>query len=369
MRISILDKNFELIGDVSIYRSLMWNRRYYESGVFELHTPVKYFPLLNDGMYLYRHDRNELGVIREVNYEHTSEGDRSAYCKGYFAEALLNNRVLIPAVNITGTPEEIGRYVIQQYFISPIDGNRGFPPIKLGKLSGLGKKVTLQSTGDSVGDKLYELERTQGLSHRLVFDFEENTLAFETWSGFDRTDDQEVNSPATFSNAFYNVKNSVYNRDSSGMANYAYVAGEGQGSARIVLEVDIRAKPTDERRELYVDARDLQRTYTTSSGHENTYPMEQYKEMLRQRGLKKLAEYALVESISSDVDANANLVYMKDFDLGDLCTYRNTDIGLETVKRITEIQEVYEGGKSILNITFGNGEMTSITKIIRRETT
>lgn len=44
------------------------------------------------------------------------------------------------------------------------------------------------------------------------------------------------------------------------------------------------------------------------------------------------------------------------------------DVKIETIKRITEIQEVYEGSKSTLNVTFGNGEIVDIKKIIRRET-
>ena len=109
MRISVLDASFELLGEFSIYRSLIWSRRYYEPGVFEIHTAVEYFPLLNSGRYIFRHDRQELGVIREVNYTQTSKGARTAYCKGYFSEALFNNRVTVPAANITGTPEEISR--------------------------------------------------------------------------------------------------------------------------------------------------------------------------------------------------------------------------------------------------------------------
>ena len=216
---------------------------------------------------------------------------------------------------------------------------------------------------------MYELERTQELSHRLVFDFEENILTFEVWAGLDRTDDQEVNSPATFSNAFYNVKNVVYDRDASTVANFAYVAGEGEDADRVIVEVDARTDATQERREIFVDARDLQKTYKDSSGTERTYSNAQYAALLRQRGLEKLDEYAQVEVVNSDIDASANLVYMEDFDLGDLCTYQNQDVGIETVKRITEIQEVYEGSKVTLNITFGNDESTSITRIIRRETT
>ena len=164
-------------------------------------------------------------------------------------------------------------------------------------------------------------------------------------------------------------KNVIYDRDASTAANFAYVAGEGEDADRVIVEVDARTDATQERREIFVDARDLQKTYKDSSGTERTYSDTQYAALLRQRGLEKLDEYAQVEVVNSDIDASANLVYMEDFDLGDLCTYQNQDVGIETVKRITEIQEVYEGSKATLNITFGNDESTSLTKIIRRETT
>lgn len=149
--------------------------------------------------------------------------------------------------------------------------------------------------------------------------------------------------------------------------NFAYVAGEGEGSARVIVEVDLRSSADEERRELYVDARDLQSTYQDDAGDEHTYTADQYKALLRQRGLEKLAEYQKIETVNGDVDPNANLTYGVDFDLGDLCTYRYADVGIETTKRITEIQEVYEGSKQTLSVVFGNDQMTSITKIIQRE--
>ncbi|MBR1677331.1 MAG: hypothetical protein IJ706_08490, partial [Clostridia bacterium] len=109
MRITILDKDFETLGTVGVFNSLIWCRRYYEPGMFECHTPVEYFELLNAGRYFYRSDRGELGVIREVNYSQTDKGERRAYCKGYFAESLLDNRVINATANITGTPEAIAR--------------------------------------------------------------------------------------------------------------------------------------------------------------------------------------------------------------------------------------------------------------------
>ena len=369
MRIIVLDKNFDTIGSVGIFNSLIWDRRYYESGIFELHTPVEYFELLNSGKYIYRNDRKELGVIREVSYQQTDKGERAAYVKGYFAEHLLDDRVIQNTVNITGTPEDISRALMTTYFLTPSDSGRKIENISLGDRKGIGTSTTLQTTGDNVGAKMYEIEQTQEMSHRLSFDYLTNTLTFEVWKGLDRTDSQDTNSWAIFSNSFYNVKSVVYDRDESASKNYAYVAGEGEDPNRIIIEIDARTSPDEERREVYVDARDLQSKYQDADGTEHTYSADEYKSILRQRGIEKLSEYAAVETINSDIDADANLVYRKDFDLGDLCTYKNTDVGIECAKRITEIQEVYEGSSVTLTVTFGVDDATSITKIIKRETT
>lgn len=367
MNLIILDQNFDTLGVISVFNTLLWDRRYYAAGLFELYTPAEFFELMNTGRYLYRSDRTDLGVIREVNFARDAKGARTAYCKGYFAEELLSDRVLNTQVNITGTPEAIARQLVQKFAINPTDANRKIQHLRLGALKGLGSSITVTATGNKLGEKLFDIEKTQELSHRLVYDYQTNELTFEVWQGKDRTDAQDVNSWAIFSDSFYNVKNAVYDRDESDCKNFAYVAGEGEGAARIIVEVDIRSSPDVERRELYVDARDLQSTYTDDGGTEHTYTAAQYRELLRQRGLEKLAEYEKVETVNSDVDPDANLIYMTDFDLGDLCTYRYTDVGIETIKRITEIQEVYEGSKQTLSVVFGNDMATSITKIIKRE--
>ena len=119
----------------------------------------------------------------------------------------------------------------------------------------------------------------------------------------------------------------------------------------------------NERRELWVDARDLQQ----HSDHVS-YTDAQYRDLLFQRGLEKLADHAAIEKVDSDIDPTANLVYEKDFDLGDLCTYRYSDVNIECSKRITEIQEVLEGSKRTLSVVFGNDSATDFKKIIRKET-
>lgn len=82
MQLIILDKNMDTLGVVSVFNTLIWDRRYYDSGLFELYTPAEFFELMNTGRYLYRSDRTDLGVIREVNFARDAKGARTAYCKG-----------------------------------------------------------------------------------------------------------------------------------------------------------------------------------------------------------------------------------------------------------------------------------------------
>lgn len=365
MQFIILDRDFQTMGSIKVFNTLLWYRRYYSPGIFELHLPADYFNLINGGRYLYRNDRTELGVIREVNFARGEKSEKTAYCKGFFSEHLLDNGIIYPMFSKTGKPDALAHSIVDTYLISPSDKGRKIKAdIRLGKLEGLGTSTTLQNTGDEVGTKLYEFLKTQEMSQRLVFDYLDNRLTYEVWQGKDRTDSQTENSWAIFSDSFRNIKNAQYDRDESDCKNVAYVAGEGEGDARVVAEVDIRSSPDEERRELFVDARDLQKTTDNVA-----YTDAQYREMLCQRGLEKLADYAAIEKVDSGVDPAANLIYGVDFDLGDLCTYRYSDVSIECSKRITEIQEIFEGSRQTLNVIFGNDDAKNFKQIIRKETT
>ena len=367
MQLIVLNQNLEPIGVIGIVNTLIWIRRYYTCGSFEIHFPAKYFELVKKGtgMYIYRTDREELGVIRERNFTEGDNAKKTAFVKGYFSEILLHNRVINDNYNKQGTPEDIARDIVNKYCISP--SGREIARLSLGTRKGIGSSIRLQVTGANVGEQLYTTEQTQGMSHRLAYDYEANTLTFEVWEGLDRTDTQNANSWATFSDSFRNIRDAVYSQDESNYKNVAYVAGAGEGSARTIVEVDIRTDPSEERREVWVDARDLQKTYTSGTT-QVTYTDAQYRELLRQRGLDKLAQFALIETINSNVDPSANLVYGQDYDLGDLCTYRYTDINIEMSKRITEITETIEGSRRTLALTFGIDKAADIRQVIRRET-
>lgn len=362
VRLIVLDKNFDTLGSIPLFRTLIWTRRYEKLGCFELHVSKEYFALLRSGKYLYRNDADELGVIDEVNYSQDVNGSRKAYAKGNFSEVLLAERVIGTTAVLTGNIETSMRELVSMNAIFPSDKDRIIKHLRLGNVSGIAGSLEIQTTGDNLSEKLYEIGNTQEISHRIRYDFYTNDLVFEVWQGKDRRDSQEENSWAVFSNSFYNIRNVVYNRNSNAYKNFAYVAGAGEGDDRVIITVDLR-DPGEERKEIWVDARDLQQ----DDGNGNVIPLSVYKAQLEQRGREKLAEYRKIETINSEVDSGANLVYKKDFDLGDYCPYINTEIGIATDKRITEIMETHEGNAMKLSVTFGTDEIESVVQLIKRE--
>lgn len=73
---------------------------------------------------------------------------------------------------------------------------------------------------------------------------------------------------------------------------------------------------------------------------------------VEEEGTKKLADYKEVKSIEGTVYQIPNMEYEKDWDLGDIVTIETE--GYTEDKRITEIKEVYERGKTDIEVTFGD---------------
>ena len=145
--------------------------------------------------------------------------------------------------------------------------------------------------------------------------------------------------------------------------NIALVAGEGEGHLR-KREIVGQASGLG-RRELYVDARDLQST-DTDGEEEIIIPDSEYREMLRDRGLSDLAETEKIEVFNSRVDVGSNLEYKKDFDLGDIVTATEKRWGITVDTRIEEIEEVYEEDGMSIYTVFGD-EVPDIIDKIKRE--
>lgn len=118
------------------------------------------------------------------------------------------------------------------------------------------------------------------------------------------------------------------------------------------------------RRELYIDARDLQ----SDSDPENPLTPEEYLAVLTNRGKEKLAENQLVQSFSADVRTlNPTYKIGEDYNLGDVITVIDEHMGI-TVDAVVQAveQSVNESGKQEMVLTLGYGQPT-IYDVLKRK--
>ncbi|MEG0564502.1 Gp37-like protein, partial [Anaerorhabdus sp.] len=87
---------------------------------------------------------------------------------------------------------------------------------------------------------------------------------------------------------------------------------------------------------------------------------------LKTKGTQELDKEKPVEVIDCTVISNENLLYKRDYDLGDLCTIKIRSIDKMANMRITEVREIYEDGEVTIVPKFGDDYIT-ITKFIERE--
>lgn len=124
------------------------------------------------------------------------------------------------------------------------------------------------------------------------------------------------------------------------------------------------ASPTwPRRRELYIDARDLQ----SDSDPDNPLTDEEYAAVLTTRGREKLAEHQLVRSFSASVrQRGATYTLGEDYLLGDTITVIDERLGV-TVDAVVQgvTRSVSRTGES-MDLTFGYGQPT-IYDMLRKE--
>lgn len=350
MEVKLLDKNYNMLGILDNFYSLIWHRKYFDTGTFQLTSQPN--PILRDVKYLYRADAAETGRVEKFQAGQTETGERSVILTGRFLESFLEDRIITP-VYTTSSARQAGQVIgdlITRNIVSPVDARRRVANVRMGSIATTPSVPALQVTYDNLKEYVYELCLQYGCSVRAVYDFYTNMIEFQVWNGLDRTQDQTVNSCAVFSDTFDNINRIEYYDDEQHYKNFAYIAGEDSGAARTIVELD-KMQSGEDRRELYVDARDLR----SEDENQNPIPTATYRNMLTQRGSEKISTWLRLENVDCEISVyNKSLIYKEDYDLGDICTVQYNELGITLEKRITECAETWE--KNVLSVSTVFGE-------------
>ena len=332
MELYIYNKSLDLIGLIDVFDSLRWRRRYFQPGEFELH--LKYtaenMKLLEEDNIIARRDANEAGIIEGISID---KDDFTV--RGRFLSSLTERRIVMIETVLNTTAELAMRTIISN--MNPI------PFLELGEVKNYTEPVDLQVTYKNVCTTLTKIAQVSNIGYGVRFDRKNKNLLFECYRGIDRSAAQNAYPRVIFSEEFENATDSKYSLETENYKTVAVVGGEGEGTSRIIATVGDATGL--KRRELFVDAKDIQRGDLTDN---------EYKALLIQRGNEALAQAVKNETFESNVNLQSSLVYKSDFNLGDIVTCRNRDWNKVIDVRIAEIEEVYENGIITLTPTFGS---------------
>lgn len=311
--------------------SIQWKPRYSESGSFEIHVRptsfnLKYLVLKNR---IVCRDRNEIGFIEFVLCD---EENDDMEIRGHMDN--LEDRINISTVTVTN---------VEKCLLDAVTSNKRGLDIVVGQAKGLG--ATIIDGSESTWNTLREMFQTYctqvGYGYReIVKDGILNYL--EIYKG-----EKRIN--ARFSDKLGNVLAQKYTEDLTEYKNFAYVLGEEkEGEPRTMVTIDKRMNG-EPLYELYVDARDIQTTYTDSSGNEKTHTAEEIKQMLLQRGEEKLAEARQnASTYEFDLKENDTLVVLGvDYDLGDIVSAVSSLYNMYIEARIVGLNFIEEGDQEL----------------------
>lgn len=346
--------DYEQTAVIDSFISLVVNRRFFTSNDFELKLGLSMDNLTNlktgnairiDSVFYY---------IIFSGVEDLQTG--VLVVKGVSFFGLLNQRIIWENYSKQARPEFIARDLLSKHVVNPTDTNRKIKQISIAEDVDLtGTSILYQNSYGMIRESIEGLAETYGFGFK-----EEYVDPYIPHSKITFSKGRDLSDSVEFTTDSDNVLNESYESSDFDERNVALVAGEGEGTARTL--VTIGSGTGLNRKELYVDARDLQ----TEKEDETQMTATEYKQALIERGRLKLTDQQSILILDGDIDVRNQLYeYKVDYDLGDTVRRSSPTFNLAYSAQITEIQEIYENGLQIVP-TFGKRSPTLIDIIKRK---
>lgn len=362
----------EIIGIIDSVKSIIWHSTYYGVGDFEIYVVAssKHIDLLKEGNWITRpDDLNEngktIGVIEKIESTTSIDNGKMLVASGRFAKSILDRRHIYnlsgktnKATILSGKVETAVRSVVANNAIScSFDSNRNIPILQLGTLAGipdiivdeLGQAAEKQVSYENLLEYTDEVLKEYKLGSNVTLIDSNYKLQYFIYKGKDRSSDNaDGNEPIVFSQEYDNLTESKYSMSMATKKTAALIGGEGEGLLRFYSLVPGSATGID-RREMWVDASALSKSYEDAGGTQRIYTDAQYKAMLNALGKQELALAVAEEAFEAVINSRGGIWKLNEhYSLGDIVTFQDNGLNMYVDVRIAEITEVQdENGYSI----------------------
>lgn len=346
MDLWILDEDFNAVGIVDTFSSVIWANRFRQCGDFEIYAPAsnELLALLQVDRWVIRQDDDMVGIIEKIKIDTDEENGDYITVSGRCTRSILDRRIVWDQTALNDTAENIMRQLVTDAFISPTIAARKYDKLTLGAANGWTGRVRAQYTGDNILEVIEAMCTSKNYGFNVPL--KNSLLVLEFYMPTNRSTGQDENPRVVFSEEYDNLTATTYTQDKTNAKNVALVAGEGEGSARRRATSTLTPNPAGlHRREMYVDARDI-------SSNEGEITEVSYTLMLSERGEEALSESPAVQSFEGTVEPLQMYTYKQDYFLGDIVTVRNK-YGIEADAQVVEVVEVWDESGYSCTPTFG----------------
>lgn len=380
--LEVYDINFHRLGIINDYSYAQYINNAYSVGSFNLKCDAS-----AENIDLIKKDRilwlegNVAGLIQYIYKE--SEESTTVEVKGNLIGIILNWRYIYPVISLSDKPiNKVMEKYVSESCINNSDSKRNFSFLELAESDFELEKISKDVTGDTVEEALEDVISTDGFDKMASFFVgfypRKKKFIFEIKRGKDRTKGNiEGNKTVLFSQDLKNIIKSEYTLNTEDFRNIALVAGESPDGddaetnrkTLIVLSDEDSEEPSGfDRRELYVDARDLQSESTDDEGNTTTISDSEYNAKLKTRGLEKLGDCLEVESYEGEIRNDSETVfhYNQDYFLGDKVDIIDTDLKLRIQAIVTGVTITQENGEYTVNPSFGFTQPTLYEKLKKK---
>lgn len=316
MEILVLNKDFVAVAFIDEFESLIWTDRYQEMGDFELYLPMdlKYIEIFKKDYYLWMKESEHVMIIEKIQIDTDVDTGTHLTVTGKSLEKILTRRIIWEQTRFYGTLNAVIKKMLTESFISPsIEARTVSNFIYQDSLAIDEIKIDKQYTGTEVYEAIVELCTLHDFGFMLRLSNDDDFI-FNIYKGEDRSYDQLENPTVIFSPRFENLTSSEYFDTNEDDKNVALIAGEDDG-----LGVNRRSLVLGEvegldRRELYVDARDIQ----SEKDDGTMLSDEEYFANLESRGKEKMLDHKSVIFFTGEAETTRTFKYGKDFFMGDI---------------------------------------------------
>ena len=370
--IEIINTDFELLGIITNFESLICVWNYYECGTFELtinKNKANTNKLKKDNMLIVNKIDDKILLIDKVVIS-TNINSKTMKVTGTCIKGLTKRRII--ATNgydrVTETQAEnimkhyLKNHLVESYYDTIRTPERDISWVKIAPTQNRGIKTVWQARLTNLHDEEKHIAEDTGMGWKGILDRDNKCIEFDCYEGTNRTIDQvedgnthedlseltheeleeytheelqgTVKHPfIIFSEKKKNLLEGKTTDDDTNYKNVGYAAGKGENEDRLITVIGTATG--FDRREVFIDLNNIED------------PDE-----LKSEGQKKLDTYKTIKSVEGKVYQIPNMEYEKDFFLGDLVTIESD--GIYEDKRIIQAKEIYERNNITVELGFGD---------------